>query len=92
LSKLLAALLLVPMIATARPSPEEVLKDMGVPSTREVRGQRDTVGYAATPQAMAKVWELSSQGPGPESFGAKVATGVGSGSAGGGNDTTGGGA
>jgi MEMO1 family protein len=42
----------------------------------DVRGQRDTVGYATTAQAMAKVWELSAQGPRPESFGEKVAPGV----------------
>src|SRR5476651_494603 len=61
------------MIATARPTLEEVRKDMGAPSTREVRGQRDTVGYATTSEAMAKVWDLSAQGPEPESFGAKIA-------------------
>lgn len=44
--------------------------------TSEVRGQRDTVGYATTREAMAKVWELSAQGPLPESFGEKVAPGV----------------
>jgi AmmeMemoRadiSam system protein B len=42
----------------------------------DVRGQRDTVGYAATREAMAKVWELSAHGPMPESFGEKVAPGV----------------
>src|SRR5260221_10891299 len=71
-----ALLLLVTMTAIARPTLEEVRKDMGTPSTGEVRGQRDTVGYAVTPQAMARVWELSTSGPAPESFGAKVAPGV----------------
>ncbi|HEX4332754.1 MAG TPA: AmmeMemoRadiSam system protein B [Usitatibacter sp.] len=64
------------MNAVARPTPEEVRREMGTPSTPDVRGQRDTVGYAATPEAMAKVWELSAQGPMPESFGEKVAPGV----------------
>ncbi|HUL55542.1 MAG TPA: AmmeMemoRadiSam system protein B [Usitatibacter sp.] len=41
-----------------------------------VRGQCDTVGYATTREAMAKVWELSATPPAPESFGAKVAPGV----------------
>ena len=41
-----------------------------------VRGQCDTVGYAATREAMAKVWELSATPPAPESFGATVAPGV----------------
>lgn len=75
--KILAALVLfIPMVAAARPTLEEVRKDMGAPSAGEVRGQRDTVGYAATREAMQKVWDLSAQGPAPESFGAKVAPGV----------------
>jgi len=41
-----------------------------------VRGQRDTVGYASTPQAMARVWELSASGPAPLALGAAVAPGV----------------
>src|SRR5437763_16892505 len=49
---------------------------MGTPSSNDVRGQRDTVGYATTREAMARVWELSAQGPMPESFGEKVAPGV----------------
>jgi AmmeMemoRadiSam system protein B len=64
------------MAAFARPTLEEVRKDMGTPSSVEVRGQRDTVGYAVTPQAMARVWELSAQGPAPEGFGATVKPGV----------------
>ena len=66
----------VAMIAAARPTLEEVRKDMGAPSTAEVRGQRDTVGYATDPRAMAQVWELSAHGPAPEAFGEKVAPGV----------------
>jgi AmmeMemoRadiSam system protein B len=64
------------MMAIARPTLEEVRKDMGTPSTAEIRGQRDTVGYAVTPEAMAKVWDLSTSSPAPESFGTKVAPGV----------------
>lgn len=64
------------MAAIARPTLEEVRKDMGAASSDEVRGQRDTVGYATTAEAMAKVWELSAQGPAPESFGVKVSPGV----------------
>ena len=62
--------------ATARPTLEEVRKDMGIRSGDEVRGQRDAIGYATKAEAMAKVWELSAQGPMPESFGAKVEPGV----------------
>jgi AmmeMemoRadiSam system protein B len=72
----IALLLFVPMTATARPTLEEVRKDMGIASTRDVRGQRDTVGYATKPEAMAKVWELAARGPMPETFGAKVEPGV----------------
>ena len=51
------------------PTLEETRREMGIPSQGDVRGQRDTVGYASTPEAMAKVWELSAGGPPPESFG-----------------------
>ena len=64
------------MLAAARPTLDEVRKDMGRPSMSDVRGQRDTVGYAATREAMQRVWEVSAQGPAPESFGAQVAPGV----------------
>jgi AmmeMemoRadiSam system protein B len=49
---------------------------MGIPSSGDLRGQLDTVGFASTPEAMAKVWELAAQGPRPESFGEKVEPGV----------------
>ena len=58
--------------SAARPDPEEVRKDMGIPSTAEVRGQRDAIGYATTPEAMARVWDAAAQGPEPESFGAPL--------------------
>ena len=75
--KALAALLLfLPMVAAARPTLEEVRNDMGIRSSSEVRGQRDAVGYATKADAMAKVWELSAQGPMPEGFGARVEPGV----------------
>jgi MEMO1 family protein len=70
------ALLAMPSPAAARPTLDEVRAAMGRASTQAVRGQRDTVGYATTAQAMAKVWELSAQGPQPESFGATVEPGV----------------
>jgi AmmeMemoRadiSam system protein B len=75
--KLAVALLLAfSMSAVARPTLEEVRKDMGIRSSNEVRGQRDAVGYATRPDAMARVWELSAQGPMPESFGARIEPGV----------------
>lgn len=65
------------MAASARPTLEEVRRDMGIPSAGDVRGQRDAVGYATTPEAMAKVWELSAEAP-PEAaqFDARVKPGV----------------
>lgn len=65
----------LPAVA-ARPALEDVRKDMGIPSAGEVRGQRDAVGYATTPAAMAKVWELSGEGPMPETFDGSVKPGV----------------
>lgn len=70
----LSALMSLP--AAARPTLEEVRREMGIASTGEVRGQRDAVGYATSAEAMAKVWQLSAQGPMPESFGADVVPGV----------------
>jgi AmmeMemoRadiSam system protein B len=64
-----ALLAVVPLASAAPPTLEETRRQMGIPSTDAVRGQLDTVGYASTPEAMAKVWELSAQGPPPESFG-----------------------
>ena len=62
--------------AGARPTLEEVRKGMGVPSAGDLRGQQDAIGYASKPEQMAKVWELSSLPPAPESFGARPAPGV----------------
>src|SRR4051812_9228548 len=58
--------------ATLSPMPAQ----MGIPSSGDLRGQLDAVGFASTPEAMAKVWELAAQGPRPESFGEQVAPGV----------------
>lgn len=56
-------------IADPRPTLEEVRAQMGIASAGDVRGQRDAVGYATSARGMAKVWDLSAQGPRPESFG-----------------------
>ena len=53
----------------APPSRETVLKEMGIPSTGSMRGQKDSVGYASNPAQMAEVWELAGKGPEPESLG-----------------------
>jgi AmmeMemoRadiSam system protein B len=49
---------------------------MGQPSSGDVRGQRDMVGYPATAEAMAKAWELSAEGPPPEPLGGHAEPGV----------------
>ena len=66
----------MPAIADSRPTPEEVRKHMGIASAAGVRGQRDAVGYATTPGAMASVWELSGTAPRPESFGESAQPGA----------------
>jgi AmmeMemoRadiSam system protein B len=63
-------------VGTGRPTPAEARKEMGIASTDELRGQLDTVGYATTPEGMAKVWELSDQPPQPSSLGPRPAPGV----------------
>jgi len=70
------AMLAMSASAAARPTLEEVRKQMGIPSAGDVRGQLDTVGYASTPEGMARVWELSGTGPMPESFGAVPSPGA----------------
>jgi AmmeMemoRadiSam system protein B len=55
-------------VGNGRPSAAEARKEMGIPSTDEVRGQLDTVGYASKPEAMAKVWRLAGEPPWPLSL------------------------
>jgi MEMO1 family protein len=55
-------------VGNGRPSAAEARKEMGIPSTDEVRGQLDTVGYASKPDAMAKVWKLAAEPPEPETL------------------------
>jgi MEMO1 family protein len=63
-------------VPAPRPSLAEVRKGMGIPSTDEVRGQQDAIGYASRPNQMAQVWEWSASPPLPEAFGPKPAPGV----------------
>jgi MEMO1 family protein len=79
-------LVLVPQLALAqaavypvgngRPTLAEARKEMGIPSTDDLRGQVDNVGYASKPEAMAKVWELAAQPPAPLALGPLPAPGV----------------
>lgn len=61
---------------TTPPTLDEVRKTMGIPSTGDVRGQQDAVGFASKPGQMAKVWELSATPPAPERLGEPPAPGV----------------
>lgn len=49
---------------------------MGIPSVKGVRGQQDTVGFAATAAQMARVWELSEAPPAPDPLGSAADSGV----------------
>lgn len=73
----LLATLSLPLSAPGAP-PElaEVRRGMAIPSTDEVRGQLDGVGFPATAAQMEKVWELSSAPPAPERLGEAPAPGV----------------
>lgn len=63
-------------VGSGRPSAAEARKEMGIPSTDEVRGQLDNVGYASKPEAMTRVWTLAAQPPAPASLGPLPSPGV----------------
>jgi AmmeMemoRadiSam system protein B len=63
--------------STTPPTLEQVRADMGIPSrSLELRGQRDSIGFAWSAAQMAKVWELSATPPAPESLGVVPPPGV----------------
>ena len=63
--------------ATTPPTLAEVRAEMDIPSlSLDLRGQRDSVGFASTAAQMAKVWELSALPPAPDSLGPLPAPGV----------------
>ena len=65
-----------PVLPPGVPTLEETRKAMGIPSSGDLRGQQDAVGFASKADQMAKVWELSGAGPAPESLGPRPAPGV----------------
>jgi AmmeMemoRadiSam system protein B len=65
-----------PAPSAVPPSLDEVRRGMGIPSRDDLRGQTDTVGYASHPTQMARVWDLSSSLPAPDSLGPTPAPGV----------------
>ncbi len=63
--------------APAPPTLAEVRRDMGIPSRDlDLRGQRDSVGFAWRADQMAKTWELSATPPAPDSLGPLPAPGA----------------
>lgn len=59
------------------PTLAEVRAGMDIPSASlDLRGQRDSVGFASTAAQMAKVWELSALPPPPDSLGPVPRAGV----------------
>jgi AmmeMemoRadiSam system protein B len=63
--------------AQAPPTLDEVRRDMGIPSRDlELRGQRDSIGFAYRADQMARVWDLAASPPAPDSLGELPAPGV----------------
>jgi AmmeMemoRadiSam system protein B len=58
------------------PTLEETRAKMGIASTDKLRGQVDAVGFASTAEQMKKTWDLSAEGPAPESLGPAPEPGV----------------
>src|SRR5262245_13120161 len=58
------------------PTLEETRAKMGIASTDKLRGQLDAVGFASTAEQMKKTWDLSAEGPAPESLGPAPEPGV----------------
>ncbi|MCX7830186.1 MAG: AmmeMemoRadiSam system protein B [Acidobacteria bacterium] len=57
------------LFLAAAPTREEILKQMAVPSTDSVRGQKDGIGYAKTKEQMEEIYNLSLEPPSPNIFG-----------------------
>lgn len=51
------------------PKRDTVLKEMAIPSTDKVRGQKDGIGYAKTKEQMDEIYQLSDLEPSPLIFG-----------------------
>lgn len=63
-------------IALLRPTADSIRSIMAIPSRGHVRGRIDSSSYTIHPAQMAKVWELATAPPAPDSFGAVPAPGV----------------
>ena len=65
-----------PPQAAPRPSADSIRGIMAIPSHGAVRGRIDSSSYTIRPEQMAKVWELATARPAPDSFGAAPPAGV----------------
>jgi AmmeMemoRadiSam system protein B len=63
-------------IAFVRPTVDSIRSIMAIPSHAGVRGRIDSTSYTIRPEQMARVWELATAPPGPDSFGTAPAPGV----------------
>jgi AmmeMemoRadiSam system protein B len=59
-----------------RPTLDSIRSIMAIPSRDGVRGRIDTTAYTVHPAQMAKVWDLATAPPGPDSFGSAPSPGV----------------
>jgi AmmeMemoRadiSam system protein B len=63
--------------STAPPTLEEARATMDIPSrSLDLRGQRDSVGFASRAEQMGAVWDLSATPPAPDSLGPAPEPGV----------------
>src|SRR5262245_14317500 len=58
------------------PTVAETRAAMGIPSTDDLRGQQDAVGFASKAEQMQKTWDLSAEGPPPDKLGPSPPSGV----------------
>jgi AmmeMemoRadiSam system protein B len=64
-------------LGSGPPTLAEVRRDMGIPSRDlDLRGQRDSVGFAWRADQMERVWALAATPPAPDTFGVLPAPGV----------------
>ena len=77
LHPLMQAVSAAPPAANRPPTLAEVRSEMGIPSEgTDLRGQKDTVGYASRADQMAKVWDLAATPPPPDRLGDPPPPGV----------------
>src|SRR5213592_389251 len=63
-------------IGLLRPTVDSIRSIMAIPSRAGVRGRIDSTAYTIRPEQMARVWDLATAPPGPDSFGTAPEPGV----------------